>query len=542
LLSVLAATVCASPIGCCDQPAVLAATSKPPIPDRVPEQAPERPPVVVTETSPEPSAQIFSPEALKARVFAQEYILGKSGDLFGDYPNLVFSAEAAKNASAENGKLGIEQASALDALPGSSGETGGGETPVVDGNTLGLFVPLELPEEANSDPLGHFYTSLRTLRDGHDPDNKVRVMVYGASHTAADVYTGYLRAYLQHRFGDGGLGYVALARTNRWYRLHAFLVESSKGWTVEHAQRRKARKDGYYGLLGASTMTTQLRDSSRVTPRAGRFTPTTGQTTYDLMYLAQPKGGALEVKIGGESVGVARTAARAYAAGYLTVTRDGGPEEVEVQPTLVAKQRSKKAKKSKRRTTGEVRLFGMTVENDQPGVVVDTLGIGGTRASNHLKWNEKQWAELVKRRNPDLYILAYGTNEASDSGVPISYYRKTLRQVLDRFKRAAPEASCLLVGPGDYQTKGDEDVYSPVEKTTKIRDAQREIALEKGCAFWDAMAFMGGSNTINVWATSEPAMAKSDHIHLTGRGYLRMGMSLTDALMEPFDARASGEH
>ncbi|MGB1276142.1 MAG: hypothetical protein ACPG77_10370, partial [Nannocystaceae bacterium] len=290
-----AATFCAGPIGCCDQPAVLAASSKPPIPDRAPEQPSQQVPPIVAEAQPGALGPNFSPEVLKARASAQEYILGKGAELFGDYPNLVFAADSAEDASAENGKSKPGTASALDSLPGSSGETGGEETPVVDGNTLGLFVPVELPKEAGRDPLGHFYTSLRELRQGDDPDNKVRVMVYGASHTAADVYVGYLRAYLQHRFGDGGLGYVALARTNRWYRLHAFLVESSKGWTVEHAQRRNARPDGYYGLLGASTMTTKLRDSSRVTPRKGRFTPTTGQTTYDLMYLAQPKGGAFEV-------------------------------------------------------------------------------------------------------------------------------------------------------------------------------------------------------------------------------------------------------
>ena len=56
-----------------------------------------------------------------------------------------------------------------------------------------------------------------------------------------------------------------------------------------------------------------------------------------------------------------------------------------------------------------------------------------------------------------------------------------------------------------------------------------------GCGFWDALAFMGGAGSMHVWATSQPPMAKKDHIHLTRRGYVRMGMALTDALMASFE-------
>ena len=38
------------------------------------------------------------------------------------------------------------------------------------------------------------------------------------------------------------------------------------------------------------------------------------------------------------------------------------------------------------------------LENDSDGVVVDTLGISGTRASNHLKWDEAMWSDQVKHR------------------------------------------------------------------------------------------------------------------------------------------------
>ena len=49
------------------------------------------------------------------------------------------------------------------------------------------------------------------------------------------------------------------------------------------------------------------------------------------------------------------------------------------------------------------------------------------------------------------------------------------------------------------------------------------------CASSDCPASM------HTWATSRPQMASKDHIHLTKRGYVRMGMVLTDALMAGFD-------
>ena len=62
------------------------------------------------------------------------------------------------------------------------------------------------------------------------------------------------------------------------------------------------------------------------------------------------------------------------------------------------------------------------------------------------------------------------------------------------------------------------------------------MAAEEGCGYWDGMAFMGGELSMVTWAAAQPAMAQSDHLHLTRRGYARMGMALTDALMFDYDA------
>ncbi len=41
---------------------------------------------------------------------------------------------------------------------------------------------------------------------------KVRILQFGASHTAADLWTGHFRKLMQNRFGDGGLGFIMPVR------------------------------------------------------------------------------------------------------------------------------------------------------------------------------------------------------------------------------------------------------------------------------------------------------------------------------------------
>jgi len=481
---------------------------------------------VVTRAPPGPTP-VLNDEARAARLYAQRVALGGRAPLLEDpegqpFPSLVPLAGGDSLVQPPGFAAPILAGSNLDALPGSRGTglDGTAAAPAVNGNLLGNFILLDGKGAVGLD---HFHEALRRLKQGEDEDGKVRVAMYGASHTAADIYPSYLRAYLQSRFGDGGHGYVAVVRPSKFYRPMAMTVESSRGWKVEHAQTREGRDDGYYGLMGASVATSKKRNYGRVIPTELDDKAAGETTLYDLYYLRQPGGGRFKVSVDGKVVATINTKAKEVAPGYHALTREAGPHKVEVEPL----------------GDGEVRLFGMTVENDQKGVVVDTLGIGGTRASNQLKWNEHVWSDNLRRRAPDLIVLAYGTNESVDDDQPIGFYKKQLREVLARLQRAAPGVSCLLIGPGDFPIKGADGSFGPRPRTLQIVAAQREISAEAGCAFWDALQFMGGEGSMVTWATAQPAMAQSDYLHLTRRGYARMGMALADAIMFDYDAAAT---
>jgi hypothetical protein len=93
-----------------------------------------------------------------------------------------------------------------------------------------------------------------------------------------------------------------------------------------------------------------------------------------------------------------------------------------------------------------------------------------------------------------------------------------------------------LIGPGDFpRLVGSRWVARP--RLLAIIDAQRHIAPEFGCGFWDTYAFMGGPGSMQRWVHARPRLGSVDRIHFTIRGYVRMGMVLGDALMRAYDAR-----
>ncbi|MBC8073720.1 MAG: hypothetical protein IAG13_35695, partial [Deltaproteobacteria bacterium] len=377
------------------------------------------------------------------------------------------------------------------------------------------FVPITDADTA----LVHFHDALRKLAAGNDPGGKLRVAVYGSSSVAVDRYTGYLRGYLQRRFGDGGIGFVAAAPLWRWHRHNEVAITATKGWSIDHAQKKAVREGGHLGLMGASANASRKRVATTV-GAGGResFSPFDEQDLVEVHYLEQPKGGRFTVAIGDRKPTTLSTRAKAVAPAVYRPNRVGeprGPLKLQVNGD------------------GEVRLLGVALEREQPGVVVDALGIGGTRAANHLAWNEPQWAAAIGARAPELWVLAYGANECMDEDEPIETYRENLAAVIDRFARAVPEASCVLVGPVDFPVELEDGVWTPRARLEQIISAQRELAAEHGCGFFDTQAMMGGVGTMDAWVTGE--LAKGDHLHFTKLGYTHLGRVLADALMRDYD-------
>jgi lysophospholipase L1-like esterase len=377
-------------------------------------------------------------------------------------------------------------------------------------NELVHFQPIDDP---SADALTAFHRALAALRSGHS-NRHVRVVIYGSSSVATDRYPGYLREYMQARFGDGGIGFVALVPLWRWHRHDAVEVKASRHWTIEHAQKKTGRLDGRYGLLGASAFTTAKRAFARLATRR----PANDLDQVELYFLNQPQGGSFTIETPNGAQHTVQTRADHYSGGTVSMSAPALPLNVRTAGD------------------GEVRLFGVRLERSHPGVIVDSLGLGGSRSANHLEWDFALWKEQFERHLPDLYMFAYGANEAVDEDEPIEIYEANLDRVLERFSEVAPNASCVVIGPVEFSMLDESERWVVRPRIRAIAAIQHKVAHQHGCGFWDLQAVMGGAGGMERWARADPPLAKGDRLHLTALGYVHVGRMLTDALMAKYDA------
>lgn len=345
-------------------------------------------------------------------------------------------------------------------------------------------------------------------------EGQARLVFYGASHVASDLFTGYIRRELQDRYGDAGHGFVVPVHPWRTYRHRDINIDSDgKRWKT-HRIRVGDSEIEAVGLAGVAMASSRPGSFGLVrTVENGDFG--TAAELFELYYLKTPRGGEFDVLIDGRAARRVSTRGKKTQTGYATFRVPDGPHTFELRTT------------SKR----PVWLFGAAVERDRPGVIVDTLGINGSRARYQLLWDGSIYREHLARRDPDLVVLAYGTNESGDEA-PIADYERDLRAVLTRMRDTVPEASCLLVGPSDRPIQVEERVFEDRSRTADLIAVQHKVALEYGCGFFDLVAFQGGPLSMVQWAANDPPYASQDHIHYTRLGYQRLGEVLLSALLE----------
>jgi lysophospholipase L1-like esterase len=180
--------------------------------------------------------------------------------------------------------------------------------------------------------------------------------------------------------------------------------------------------------------------------------------------------------------------------------------------------------------TGMPRFYGVIVEGSEPGVVLDTLGINGARAETAIAWARDAYIAEVAQRHPDLVVVAYGTNEAFD-GLRVTAYRDQFHELVGRLRAGAPDADCLIVGPPDAM--GTAAVSEP--RVQQITSIQRESAHELGCGFVSAAELMGGEGSFLRWVHDRPQLARSDRIHLTINGYVKLGELMSQQLLTDYE-------
>ena len=362
----------------------------------------------------------------------------------------------------------------------------------------------------NAAALVPFFELLYRHQKGEIP-GPVRILHYGDSHTAADEWTGELRARFQEKFGDGGSGYSFAGRPWNGYRREDVRTGSTSGWHTDGLVGRAG--DGIYGLGGVS-MTTRA-------PHEAVYLARRRPAVRAVLSAAARRRRAPDLRqrqSDGADFNRWRGAARLLSSRSHARPAQAGAETLDHAP---------------------VRLFGWVAEN-ATGVTYETLGINGAQASIILDWNEPLRSRTSSAAIRRLIVWLTGPTKPAAGTGRSNRYRDMFKGLIARIREAAPAATILVIGPPDRDLRTRKG-WQAMDQIDMIIEAQREAAVANGCAFWDMRAKMGGKGSMQQWVTA--GMAQYDHVHFTVPGIQdagRRGVSRSDGPVRSVPEGARG--
>ncbi|MEM6296442.1 MAG: GDSL-type esterase/lipase family protein [Myxococcota bacterium] len=342
----------------------------------------------------------------------------------------------------------------------------------------------------------------------------VRVIHWGDSAIGIDGIPGAIRRRMQNRFGDGGHGFHLMAPPNTSYRHREVDFDHNDNWKkcfIIH----KCRSDGFYGL-GGTTFSSWGGGESSFAPHPERSSGKVSR--FELYYAGQPEGGHLRLQVDdGEKI-IVETAADQLEDRWHAIDVPDGPHELSVRAV----------------GEGQVRLFGVTMERPGPGIVWDSAALVGAFTNRMNELDQDHLAAQMQHRGIDLVVFTFGGNDMIRK-VKMSTYADEYRAVIDRVKKAKPEAACLVMAPLDHGERQGAEIVSRAVVPRMVQ-AQREAAESRGCAFFDTFAAMGGKGSAGRWYNRKPRLMSGDLGHATLKGHQVIGELFYRALLEAYVA------
>lgn len=362
---------------------------------------------------------------------------------------------------------------------------------------------------AKAEPLGAFFARLAGLETGRE-GGITRVAWYGDSAIVSDGYTSELRQRLQRRFGDAGPGFLLASTTFDGY-LRDGVRMKRQGWDASSVMSGN-EGDGRYGYGGV--VATSFGGASATFEVKGEPV-----SAVEVWFQGAPKGGKLQLFAdgGGEPIATRSTAQKTRGDAVWRVALEAPATTIKI------------------RAAGEglVRVYGVVLERGDRGVQLDALGILGMRARRWLNADPEHLEGQVEARKPALVVLNFGGNERVDPALSEAAHKADLEKTLAALRAGSPEAACVIVAPIAHgEDKGGKVVLDPALDT--IYKAQREVAAEEGCAFFDTLEAMGGKKALESWRKAR--RLSGDYAHLTNKGHEALGALLADWLIGRYDA------
>ena len=366
-----------------------------------------------------------------------------------------------------------------------------------------------------------FFAQLDALQSGR-ATRSLKIVTFGNSLISADNVTNVVRERLSERFGDGGRGLVLVDRFANYGPRSRSGYAYAGAWTAfNFAIGEKGRN--VFGLGGVA---------HEATPGAFTEWRLKGETEAELFWLDRKDGGDFELKADGKLLQ------------KVASEKHDAPKRLRFQIPAGAKKLTLAA------PHGRLSVFGISLERQTPGIVFDTIGVPAAEASHYLTVKEAIALDHIAARDPKLLVFMLGGNEirrlswvrGAKADARKASLENDLATFVDRMKRGAPGAACLVVGPIDavYNNADSPMKLKTRPQTDEINAMERKVAADKGCAFFDLYAAMGGKGSLAKFHAN--SMLQDDLVHPKGRGFDLLGELFADALLKAYvDAPALQE-
>lgn len=174
-------------------------------------------------------------------------------------------------------------------------------------------------------------------------------------------------------------------------------------------------------------------------------------------------------------------------------------------------------------TAEEFSLFLIQQKDTHENVTVNVLGMNGISFKHY---NNKVDLALLPSINPDLLVIALGTNDIFSRYADTSELRSSITGVITKVRELLPDAAILLTTPNDHLVKKRYKNPAISHACRIIRD----VAKREKCGLWDFYAIMGGDSSVRMWRRKE--LMHTDYVHLTKRGYAYQGELFYKALRD----------
>ncbi len=179
-------------------------------------------------------------------------------------------------------------------------------------------------------------------------------------------------------------------------------------------------------------------------------------------------------------------------------------------------------------------LFGLSLENQKPGVLYHSVGGNGAKFRHYAVAN--QFFSQTSLLLPDLIVISLGTNEAIEYPYLDPQFEDHLNKFSEKLKRHNPQTRFIFTTTADFYKKR-------TRRNPGIEMVRRKIieTCEKnGWAYWDLYEVAGGKHAADHWKKGK--LLQSDGVHFTKAGYTLQGSLFFAAIIKAYNEYVQYRH